>query len=189
MANRNNTAAAVETIAPALSGFVMGELIVNEFARFENSQTIEIDFDQLPEASKRYLVAYGLRQSLSDSFASAKDAAEFEAMLDKRVTSLLEGTVGMRGGSGDPVAREAKRLAEIEVKGALRKANVTISKVDKTKLAAAIAAHLKGNEERLKKEAKANLDAMAAQATGVDLAALGIVAGEGEIDSGGGDEQ
>lgn len=168
MANRTaNTAAA--TVA-----FNMGDTIANEFTRFESTRIVEIAFDELPEKSKQYLVNYGLRQSLSDSFASAKDAAEFEALLDKRVTSLLEGTVGMRGGSGDPVTREAKRLAEIEVKGALRKANVTISKVDPEKLKAALAAHLEANADRLKKEAKTNLDAMAQQAVGVDLAALGI---------------
>ncbi len=158
----------------AASAFTMGEIIANEFTRHGETETVEIDFDTLPEKSKRYLVAYGIRQSLSDAFASAKDGDEFKAMLGKRVDSLLEGTVGMRGGSGDPITREAKRLAEIEVKGALKKANVTISKIDPEKLKAAIAAHLAGNEERLKKEAKANLDAMAQQAVGVDLAALGI---------------
>lgn len=57
---------------------------------------VELDFEALPDAAKSYIIAYGLKQSLNDSIASAKTKAEMEALLDKRILAIMGGTVGIR---------------------------------------------------------------------------------------------
>ena len=77
-------------------------------------QTFPVDWDELPAESQAYVIAYGLKQSLSDSAAGAKTQAEAEALVHKRLDGLKAGTVGLRaaGEPVDPVAKEALSLAK-----------------------------------------------------------------------------
>lgn len=76
------------------------------------------DFQEEYDAlSKRmqYLVDYGWKQSTADSFASAKDAAEFVGKLDARIDKILAGQMTIRDGitrTTDPVEKEVKRIID-----------------------------------------------------------------------------
>lgn len=64
-----------------------------------------------------YLIRYGLKQSLSDSIASAKTLAEAEGMYDKRRNAMLNNTIGVRESGGiktadDPVLALAVKNAK-----------------------------------------------------------------------------
>ena len=79
------------------------------------NRTLEVDFDSLPKSSQLYIIAYGLKQSLNDSLASAIGTAEMEGKLGKRLDAILEGTMGQRAESlSGPTAleREAYQVAK-----------------------------------------------------------------------------
>lgn len=81
---------------------------------------VEIDFDALPDASKSYVIAYGLRQSLNDCLAPKELTGEAaEARLADRIAALGDGTIGSRQSATprDPVAAKALEIA----RGLLRK--------------------------------------------------------------------
>lgn len=76
--------------------------------------------NQYEKLSKRmkYLVDYGWKQSTADSFASAKNAEEFEGKLNARIDKILAGEMVIRDGgtrTTDPVEKEIKRLVEEKV--------------------------------------------------------------------------
>lgn len=96
-------------------------------------KSFEIDFQGLPEVSREYLIAYGLRQALNDVHASIslkaadKDgnklyeteadvtAAALEAV-EERIAKLQEGTMSLRAGGApvDPVeAMRQKVVTEL----------------------------------------------------------------------------
>lgn len=82
------------------------------------TRTVELTVpEKLPEATIKYLIDYGWKQSLSDAFAAAKDAHEFEGKLRARFDKLVAGTMSepRTGGTRttDPVEREVKRLVTI----------------------------------------------------------------------------
>lgn len=65
----------------------------------------------------RYLVDYGWKQSLSDSYAGAEDADDAEGRLLKRMDKILAGDMSVRDGgtrTTDPVEKEYKRLRAIQ---------------------------------------------------------------------------
>jgi hypothetical protein len=69
-------------------------------------------YDKLSKRMK-YLVDYGWKQSTADSFASAKNAAEFEGKLNARIDKILSGEMVIRDGvtrTTDPVEKEVNRI-------------------------------------------------------------------------------
>lgn len=126
------------------------------FKRFEKTETIEIDFEKLPAASIAYLLNYGAKQSLSDAFAGAKDADEFQAKLGQRLDALLAGTMGVNRASPirDPFEAECMKIARERIEEALRTRNV---KVDKEKKAALVAEYRKSQAAKIEAEAKRRL--------------------------------
>ena len=85
-------------------------------------KTLEIDFDTLPEATKSYVINYGLKQTLNDSIAGATKA-EAEGLLAARLDALLAGTCGQRavgGGIG-----ELERIAKSIVKKLFKSKGLT----------------------------------------------------------------
>lgn len=71
----------------------------------------------LPQVSLDRVFAYGLQQLLNDAAASAKDEVEAHDMAQARWDNLLAGIVrAARGPTGDPVAREAMKIAIGKVK-------------------------------------------------------------------------
>lgn len=87
------------------------------------NETLTIVWEDLPAESQSYIIAYGLRQSLADSFASAQNETEAGALLFKRHEALLSGTIGQRTGGGgiSDLDREIlaimKALIKAKVKG------------------------------------------------------------------------
>ena len=88
--------------------------------------TIDIDWDALPDNVKTHIIEYGLRQSLNDRVAGEKvtdeeSADNAMALVVKRVDGWHEGIVRTHtGGTVDPVATEARRIAETAVKAAIK---------------------------------------------------------------------
>lgn len=78
--------------------------------------TRAIDWDGLPEQSKRFVIQYGLTQKLNDAHASiAKgETAEIQLAVDEMIDRLIEGTLEIRessGTRGDPVRKRALQMA------------------------------------------------------------------------------
>lgn len=152
-----------------------------KFSRF--GKTIEIatpafGSDLSETFAAAYIWDYGLRQSLSDSYASAKNVAEFEAMLDKRWTAIQQGTVGTFSRETDPLEAEINRLARVAVTNAIRAKNIKIASVSKEQWQKLLANYITANRERLEGEAKANLAAAKNAAGDVDLSILTPEEGE-----------
>lgn len=81
-------------------------------ARLNRNESI--DFDALPNASKDFVIVYGLKQLLNDSIVSGESDDERNGLLDKKLDKLLEGTLSIRDGGTretDPVAVELTKLA------------------------------------------------------------------------------
>lgn len=91
-----------------------------------NAGEYPVDITALPAASLEYIFAYGLKQVLNDARSSAAKVAEEEgldvadvarAMVQKKLDALLSGDIRATSGrTSDPVAREAKRLANETLK-------------------------------------------------------------------------
>ena len=62
--------------------------------------TLTIEWSKLAEAGQEYVINYGLKQSLNDSCASAKDEAEAVKMSAARLANIVAGTVREGGGGG-----------------------------------------------------------------------------------------
>ena len=92
-------------------------------------RSITVDYDALPDVSKDYVINYGLRQALNDAAASvASDDTEVVektlALVDKRLSRILNGTVNVRdsfGREANPVMVEAIELALGTVRGEYKK--------------------------------------------------------------------
>lgn len=99
------------------------------FGKFGYSRDVAIDIDELPEASLRFLITYGLKQKLADSYAGAKDANEVEARLDTVLGKIAEGTLAERTrASGDAVEREMVKIAREMLANALKAQGKTADK-------------------------------------------------------------
>lgn len=77
---------------------------------------VEIDGQTVGENTIQYLLAYGLKQSLADSYASAKTDAEIEAAFATRLAKIIAGEMCIGSGGGgarlSPVERIARTMAE-----------------------------------------------------------------------------
>lgn len=88
---------------------------------------VEVNFESLPETSKAYIVAYGLRQCLNDSIA-AKDLVGKAASdkIESRLAALADGSIGVRAAAQprDPLAAMALSIAKkLLAKKVTRKGN------------------------------------------------------------------
>lgn len=62
----------------------------------KTGHVIEVDFDALPEASKTYIIMYGLKQTLNDAGAAETESAKKIEAANERLASIKAGTVGIR---------------------------------------------------------------------------------------------
>ena len=86
--------------------------MADQFQASVRKQPLNVTVADLPEAAVRKVFEYGLQRILNDSSASAKTPAEAIQLAQKRLDSLVAGEIRQsRAGGGDPVAREAMRLA------------------------------------------------------------------------------
>lgn len=92
-----------------------------------------IDFAALPAASQTFVINYGLRQLLNDSFVSGETHEERVDLLDRKLSKLFEGTLHVReGGSreSDPLAREITKLATAKTSEHFKKKGVKAANID-----------------------------------------------------------
>jgi len=92
-------------------------------------ETVTVDFDALPEVSQKYVIEYGLRQSLNDATASLKrdeykSDEEFKAaalaVARKKLDAIESGELRQSAGRiGDPVEAEYMRLAVAAISTAI----------------------------------------------------------------------
>lgn len=94
-------------------------------------RSFNVDWDLLPPEARRHIIEYGLRQNLNDRVASAESVGEAEGLVMKRIDALYANEFRTSGGrENDPVVTEAKRLAEVEVRRAIRKAGYKIKEYE-----------------------------------------------------------
>ena len=133
------------------------------------SITLDVpDYESAVPATREYIWAYGMRQALADSYASAQTPDEFDAKLRQRHDAIMKGTMGLRSVAQpkNPVETEMKRLATLRVKAA---ATAKGWKLTKEKLAAYVESLLERDAEELRTKAEANLAEVAEAAQGDDL--------------------
>ena len=72
-----------------------------EVAKDGKEIVIKLDGTTIPATMATYLIEYGIRQSMGDSYASATNVDEARTLLAERVKRIVEGGLGLRGsGSG-----------------------------------------------------------------------------------------
>lgn len=122
---------------------------------------VTLDGKKLPAASVEYLLTYGAKQSLADSYSSATDQKDFDAMLGKRFDSILAGKMTFREGGGapaDPFEAECVKLAKVRLVAAANKQGKKLPKVSTEKYKALLAAVRNGKaKDKIEAEAKRNI--------------------------------
>lgn len=139
------------------------------FERFGRSVTLPAlpedmakEIDALPNRIRRGW-EYGWKQWLSDAFAGAKTADEFEGKLMARYDGILAGTVKSpgtgagRGPTKSPLEKEILRLATQYIDAAIENSG---SKPAKEKRVGYIAAYQEAHADDLLAEAELNLEAI-----------------------------
>lgn len=147
----------------------------------KTASIVEVDYDNLPDNSKAFILNYGIRQILNDCHSSIirKDFETNEAFakavsdaVSAKITALAAGDLTIRrGGSSqpaDPVEREALAIARAEIKSAAKAKGLSLKVLGEEKFAELVKANLAKNGERITKQAKANLK-KAAEAPTVNL--------------------
>lgn len=120
--------------------------------RSSNGQhTVQIDWENLPDESRAFIVRYGLKQYLADGAAGAGSNAELVAGVDARMVKLANADFTRTRGDGpakpDTEERIALRLAKELIRAKAKAANVTLPK---EKVDAAAAAFLEKDSDDAK---------------------------------------
>lgn len=86
---------------------------------------VKIGDKTLPQTSIEYLLTFAL-QNLQDAYAGADSAEDASARFDKKLTRLIEGTIGVRQGDGATAEVKTRRtvLAELLRKSEAGKAKL-----------------------------------------------------------------
>lgn len=139
------------------------------FERYGKAVTLAIPEDVATARSAlspmgQYLWDYGWKQSLSDAYAAAKNADEFEGKLRARYDAILAGTVKSpgtgvsKGPRLSPLEREMLRIATNFMDAVLAKRPKKTSKEDRQVY---IDLYLEREREAIREQAEANLAANA----------------------------
>lgn len=144
------------TFAPSVKKVATPKGRAIEFAFDDATGGVTLAGTALGAASIGYLVAYGAKQSLADSYASAKDQAEFDAFLDKRLAKILAGTMSIReaGTPSDPFESEVIKLAKARLSAIAAKKGAKLPKVDSDEYKALLA-KVRNGKSKDELEAKA----------------------------------
>lgn len=133
---------------------------------------VEIDFDTLPDASKSFVIAYGLRQYLADAMAGAESAEDAKAKIESRRDKLVSGDLSRTRGEGltapDSEGGRALKLAKAAIRAAMKVQNV---KADKDAINEAASKMIAADGSWLEK-AKKQLADESKLSEGVDISAL-----------------
>lgn len=140
---------------------IMTQVLIGE------AGSIEVDESKFNEAVRAYIFNYGLKQMLNDVHAgeTAKKTPDDEtrkankiALVEKKLASLYAGEVAQsRAGGGDPVMREMRAMAEVELKAKLKAIGKKVGDFDAKVWKEVIAKHVMANETRLRPAAEAKL--------------------------------
>lgn len=93
---------------------------------------VTVDWDKLPEASREFLIRYGIKQQLADGGAGAKTQADWESGIKERLTKIMEGdfsrTRGEAKAKPDTVEQRAAKLAKTALLADIKAAGLAPSK-------------------------------------------------------------
>ena len=133
---------------------------VNVLAVDIDCASIAIDGMELPEASIQYLIGYGIKQTLADSYAQLVDADKISAAFASKLANIIEGAYefdGENGNRGDPVRGEMRKLAEAAIlAGKSRTAWVKVNGENAEKLLTAkVNKVMEANADKLRARAEA----------------------------------
>lgn len=124
--------------------------------------TRNVVWENLPDSTREFVVAFGLRQILANAAIGATKQAEFEAQVDDKLKNLIEGKLTATRGTTvivDSVDARALKLAKAAIRTALKAAGKT---AEKDAIDGAAKKMLDGSKgEGLRREAKDQLDAEA----------------------------
>lgn len=148
-------------------------------------QTREVDFNALPEASRNFIIGYGLQQVLNDCHASVQrkdfesDDAWHKAVaerVDTKLAALAEGKITIRTGGTrepvDPVQKIVHQQAKAIITAAIKAKGVKVKDLGEGVFDKLLADYIDANREALEREAKAQIKKAAA--IEVNLADLGL---------------
>jgi hypothetical protein len=146
-------------------------------------EVTEAEVEAIFEASREYVIAYGIRQSLADAMASAKTEDEADQMFSKRFRKLTEGSMDIRevSRSSDPVRTETRRLANVDLDAWVK--DGTIPKLDKQSRKAWVAELMKDEARVATAQANVEREIERAKAPKVIPAALRALIGRREPDA------
>lgn len=127
---------------------------------------VKIDWDAMPDASKDFVIRYGLKQYLADGMAGAENVDAAKAGVDGRAAKLASGDLTRTRGEGkeapDTEGSRALKLAKATIRKAMAAANVKATKEAvaeaATKMVASDEKWLKQAREQLADEAKLGQD-------------------------------
>lgn len=128
------------TFAPSAKklGITNPQAATIEFTFDSATGAVTLDGKPLPVASVEYLITYGAKQSLADSYASATTQAEFDTMLYKRIKKIQDGTMAMREPAAtiDPFEAECIKISKARLALLARKQEKKLPKVASPEYAA-----------------------------------------------------
>jgi len=125
--------------------------------------------DTWPTVSIAKVFEYGFQQLMNDAAAPAKSPAEIPALVQKRIDNLANGVLRASPiRTGDPVAREALRIATEHVNAAIKKADKEADAATVRKLANALIA----KDSSITDVARANVERTSGLDIEVDLTNL-----------------
>ena len=137
---------------PRLMSLLKGAKIMQVKIAKSDAHVLDVDFSALPEASKAYIIAYGVKQVLNDAGSAGKSPDEKLGMAQKKLDALLRGEVRAMRESVDEMTAEARKIAEGLIRNALRAQGRKIADVDKEALRAKIAELANRDDIRAKAE-------------------------------------
>lgn len=140
-------------------------MTIYAFTKFGHTETLDVpDITQ----SEAYLRDYGIKQSLSDSYASAENITEFKAKLYKRFDAIVAGTVRIAAANvgrntKSALEKEFARLVGLKVQALLDSKGLKVKKAAREAYEAMFAERF---HDDLYIEAEANVAKVSALAEG-----------------------
>lgn len=140
-----------------------------------------VETGDFPTNSREFIFNYGIRQILNDCHSSIK-RADFETdeqfaeavngAVNAKLKALESGDLTIRRASSepvDPVERVALRMSKEAIRGALKKAGITVKKIGEEKFTELAKAHLEKNGDSIRKLAKAEVKRQSDAAASVEI--------------------
>src|SRR5262245_54611280 len=79
--------------------------------QFEASGTLTIDGEECDDAGFQYIVTYGMKQALQDSYSDATNYSDAVKPFNRRYADIIDGLIVAGTRKGDAVLAEMKLLA------------------------------------------------------------------------------